>query len=305
MSRHRRSLWLFPLFQIPLILLGIFLVLAALFWLLGLGRPNVAVSIALDLSSSTYQPQEFNAPGSIMSQEVAAVNSYLQENAKLRNPNQVKIFGFRSEKVPALTQSFSSDSRKVQTELAQAMQKIGLPLSRQPEPERDDLDAPIQQGIEALSRVEKHCRELLLVSDAGVEFNPSVLVPEALNHGVRINAILFKGSVPKLEKMVTSTGGLYLSGEKSNLAVLFTDKFFDRFNRNLRWIFLWLGAAWVAFIWLLTLPLDRWIFQNLMKFHWSRAGQLALGNSLFWSVFTPMILWRLFQVLDLPFFTSC
>ena len=305
MSNHRRPLWLFPLFQIPLILLGLFLVLAALFWLLGLGRPNVAVAIALDLSSSTYQPQEFNAPGSIMSQEVGAVNSYLEENAKLPNPNQVKIFGFRSEKVPALTKSFTSDGPKVQAELARAMQEIGLPLSRQPEPERDDLDAPIQQGIKALRQVEKHCRELLLVSDAGVELNPSVLVKQALEHNVRINTILFKGNVPKLKTMAMSTGGLYLSGENSNLAVFFTDKFFTRFNSNLRWILLWLGAAWVAFMWLLTLPLDRWIFQDLLKFHWSRAGQLALGNALFWSVLTPMILWGLWQLLDLPFFTSC
>lgn len=305
MSRSRRSLWLYPIFQYPLIFFGIFLVLAALFWLLGLGKPNVAVAIVLDLSSSTYEGQSFNAPGTIMSQEVAAVNSYLQENAKLRNPNQVKIFGFRSEKVPELTKSFAADSQKVQAELAQAMQEIALPLSQLPEPERDDLDDPIQQGIKALSEIPNHCRELLLVSDAGVKLNLSVIVPEALKNRVRINAIGFNGNVPDLQSTAMATGGIYLSGEASNLEAFFTEKLFPRFNSNLKWIVLWLGAAWVAFMWLLTLPLDRWVFQYLMKYHWSLAGRLASGNALFWSIVTPLILWRLWQLLGLPFFSSC
>jgi Ca-activated chloride channel family protein len=305
MSRSRRPLWLYPIFQYPLIFLGIFLVLAALFWLLGLGRPSVAVAIALDLSSSTYQPQSFNAPGTIMSQEVAAVNSYLQENAKLRNPNQVKIFGFRSEKVPKLTKSFAADSKKVQAELVQGMQEIALPLSQLPEPERDDLNEPILQGIQALSEMPNHCQQLLLVSDAGVKLTPAAIIPEALKTSVRINAIGFNGKVPDLQTTATATGGLYLPGEASNLEAFFTEKLFPRFNSNLKWIVLWLGAAWVALMWLLTLPLDRWIFQGIMKYHWSLAGRLALGNALFWSVVTPMILWRMWKILGLPFFSSC
>ncbi|MEW5856817.1 MAG: VWA domain-containing protein, partial [Cyanobacteriota bacterium] len=81
MSRSRRGLWLYPLFQIPLMLLGACIVVTALIWLLGLGRPPVAVAIALDLSSSTYGTQ-FNAPGTVMDREVAAVRSYLQQNAQ-------------------------------------------------------------------------------------------------------------------------------------------------------------------------------------------------------------------------------
>lgn len=305
MSRSRRPLWLYPIFQYPLIFLGIFLVLAALFGLLGLGRPKVAVAIALDLSSSTYQPQSFNAPGTILSQEVAAVNSYLKENAKLRNPNPVKIFGFRSEKVPELTQSFAADGQKVQAELNRAMQEIALPLSQLPEPKRDDLDGPIRKGIEALREIPNHCRELLLVSDAGVKLTPSATISQALENRVRINAIGFNGNVPDLKAVAMATGGLYLPGEASNLEAFFTEKLFPRFNSNLKWIVLWLGAAWIAFMWLLTLPLDRWIFQNLMKYHWSLSGQLALGNALFWSVVTPLIIWRLWPGLGLRFFSSC
>ena len=74
LSRYRRPLWRYPLFQIPLLLLGACLAAALLFWLLGLGRVPVAVAIALDLSSSTYS-SEFNAPGSIMAQEVQAVQA--------------------------------------------------------------------------------------------------------------------------------------------------------------------------------------------------------------------------------------
>lgn len=305
MSRSRRPLWLYPDFQYPLIFFGIFLVLAALFWLLGLGRPNVAVAIVLDLSSSTYQPQSFNAPGSIMSQEVAAVNSYLQENAKLRNPNQVKIFGFRSEKVPELTKSFASDSQKVQAELNQSMQEIALTLSQLPEPESDDLNEPIRQGIKSLSEISNHCQQLLLVSDAGVKLTPVAIIPEALKNGVRINGIGFNGNVPDLQATAMATGGLYLPGEASNLEVFFTEKLFPRFNSNLKWIVLWLGAAWIAFMWLLRLPLDRWVFQGIVKYHWSLAGQLALSNALFWSVLTPIIIWQIWKLLGLPFFSSC
>lgn len=305
MSRSRRPLWLYPIFQYPLVLFGIFLVLAALFWLLGLGRPSVAVAIALDLSGSTYRPQSFNAPGSILSQEVAAVNSYLQENAKLRNPNQVKILGFRSNKVPKLTNSFAADSQKVQSELAQAIQEIALPLSQLPEPELDDLNDPIMQGINTLSEVSNHCKQLLLVSDDGVKLTPSAIIPEALKHRVRINAIGFNGNVPDLQSTAMATGGLYIPGEASNLESFFIEKLFPHFNSNLNWIVLWLGAGWVALMWLLTLPLDRWIFQYLMKYHWSLAGRLALGNALFWSVVTPMILWRLWLMFGFPSFSSC
>jgi Ca-activated chloride channel family protein len=58
-------------------------------------------------------------------------------------------------------------------------------------------------------------------------------------------------------------------------------------------------------MWLLTLPLDKWIFQDLMKLPMNLAGQLALGNALFWSVATPLVVWRLGQLFGSPFFSSC
>ena len=315
MSQYRRGLWQYPLFQIPLIFLGICLLGAMLFWLLGLGRPNVAVAIALDLSSSTYRLQEFNAPGTVMAQEVAAVNSYLEENNKLqRNPNNVQIFGFAGKqegqpkivaKVISLTKAFRTDGEAVRTELSQSMQDPQLPDSLQPEPEHDDLNEPTLQGVQALSSLQNHCHELLLVSDAGVEISPDLVIPEALKQNVKINAITFGEEVPDLSKTVNVTGGLYLPGEASNLQAFFTQRFFPRFNSNLKWLIFWLGGAWIALMWLLTLPLDKWIFQSLIKMPMNVSGLLAIGNAWFWSAATPFIVWRLWQSFGSSFSSSC
>ena len=77
MGSYRVKLWNYPLFQIPLICCGLCLVAATLFWLLGFGRPKVAVAIALDLSGSTYnnQIELFNSPGTIINKEVQAVQA--------------------------------------------------------------------------------------------------------------------------------------------------------------------------------------------------------------------------------------
>ncbi len=131
MKHRRRPIWLYSFFQYPLIFMSTFLLLSALLWLLGLGKPNVAVAVALDLSSSTYgEPQQFNQPGTIMSQEIEAVKAYIDESDKLRKPNKVKIFGFRSEKVVSLTPTFKADSKTLKAELDRGMVEKALPLSR-------------------------------------------------------------------------------------------------------------------------------------------------------------------------------
>ena len=73
--RDRRQLWLYPLFQIPLMLMIGCLIVAALGWLLNWGRPPVAVAISLDLSGSTT--------GYVRQQEILAIKSYLQQNEAL------------------------------------------------------------------------------------------------------------------------------------------------------------------------------------------------------------------------------
>jgi Ca-activated chloride channel family protein len=304
MSRSRRPLWLYPIFQYPLIFLGIFLVLAALFWLLGLGRPNVAVAIALDLSGSTYgnQVELSNQPGTVLNEEVKAVNTYLEYNNKnLKKPNEIAVFGFGGEVLP-LTKSFQTESGKIKAQLKQSLENPNL--IQEIDPGATNINRAISEGVKALLQTSNSCRELLLVTDGIADVSPQVIAEATLNK-VKVNVVLIGQEAPALREATLATKGIYLSGEAENLGALFTEKLFARFNSNLKWIVLWLGAAWVAFMWLLTLPLDRWIFQGIMKYHWSLAGRLALGNALFWSVVTPIILWQMWKLLGLPFFSSC
>nr|WP_199302505.1 vWA domain-containing protein [Coleofasciculus sp. FACHB-129] len=277
-------------------LLGACIVVTALIWLLGLGRPPVAVAIALDLSSSTYST-EFNAPGTVMYQEVAAVRSYLQQNTQqLRNKNQIQVLGFGGV-VRSLTGDFKTDSQQVDAELTQALANPDLP--QLVANNTTDINLAIQKGTEALSTIpQKRCRELLLVTDGGANVSPAIIT-DARNRKVRINTVVIGEGSPELQAAALATGGIYLSGEQNNLEMLFTDTFFTRFNSNLKWLILGLGATWIALMWTLILPLDRWLFQGLIGLDRSLSGQLSLSNALFWSVLTPLIVWQLFNLLDI------
>jgi len=266
------------------------LIIAALGWLLNWGRPPVAVAISLDLSGSTS--------GYVRQQEIQAVKSYLGQNQALKNPNQIKIFGFATN-VQGLTTSFNSDSQQVDNEFSQALQNPNL---EQQLGGGTNLNLAIEQGVNSLSSIVKRCRELLLVTDGIVNVSSGV-VDRAIAQNVKINAVVLGGkNSPELQTATSRSRGLYLSGEASNLTALFTETFFTRFNSNLRWIFFWLGAAFICLMWMLTLPLDRWLFQGLIGLDMTLSGQLALGNALFWTVFTIVVVWRLF---GLPFTGAC
>jgi Ca-activated chloride channel family protein len=64
----------------------------------------------------------------------------------------------------------------------------------------------------------------------------------------------------------------------------------------------WLGLAWIALMWMLILPLDRWIFQGLMGMSMDLSGKLAISNALFWTVSTLSAIWRFFGI---PFLSGC
>jgi Ca-activated chloride channel family protein len=156
--------------------------------------------------------------------------------------------------------------------------------------------------VNSLRGIEKRCRELLLVTDGIVNVSSGV-VDEAINGNVKINAVVLGGkNSPELQTATRRSRGLYLAGEASNLTALFTENFFTRFNSNIRWVIFWLGAAFICLMWMLTLPLDRWLFQGLIGLDMTLGGQLALGNALFWTVLTMIVVWRLF---GLPFAGSC
>lgn len=287
----RRQLWLYPLFQIPLIMMLGCLVVAALSLVLGLGRPQVAVAIAIDFSSSTS--------GTVRNQEIQAVGSYLEANKALKNQNQIRVFGFASQ-VQALTNSFTANSQQVEGELNQSLQAPNL---EQQLGGGTNLNLAIQEGTAALSGIEeKRCRELLLVTDGIADVNQNA-IEEAIAQKVKINAVVLGGrDSGDLRRATGRTNGIYLSDEASNLEALFVDTFFTRFNSNRRWLIFWLGAAFIFFMWMLTLPLDRWLFQGLIGLDITLAGQLALGNALFWTVLTAIVVWRLF---GLPFAGTC
>jgi len=285
---YRRPLWRYPLFQIPLMFLSACLVLAALFWALGLSQPKVAVAIAIDLNPSTYQPQPFNAPNTIMAEEVEAVRAYLKQNTQfLRQPNQIQIFGYAGAVQP-LTNGFQTDSKQLQSQLDQALQDQTLPQRLST---TTDINQTIQQTTSILSSISDRCRELLLVSSSDTPVSPDAIA-DAVAHQVKINALVVRGSTA-LQSAALATHGIYLTTQEHNLETLFIDRFLIRFNSNLKWILSWLGAAWIALMWLLILPLDRWIYQDLLKLSMSLAGRLALSNALFWSILIPILLWRL------------
>lgn len=301
MRSSRRALWLYPLFQIPLIFVGVGCLGLLLFALLGLGRPTVGVAVALDLSNSTYESGNFNAPGSTMSREIDAVRAYLNENSpqNLRRPNQVQIFGFGGEVVP-LTQSFSDNSQKVKRQLTQVLQDPQLP--EKVEPNQTDIDQVIQKGISSLESLENTCRELLLVTDGKAEVAPATITQAALKK-VRLHSIIIGQQAPELRKAALATQGIYLSGQINNLDVLFAEDLFSQFNSNLPWIIFWIGFIWIALMWLLVLPLDRWVLQGMMKLPMPVAGKIALGNAFFWSAATPGIVWRLAG--GIPWLSRC
>jgi Ca-activated chloride channel family protein len=300
MKSYKRPLWLYPLFQIPLICLGFCLIAAALFWLLGFGRPSVAVAVALDLSNSTYSGQTFNSPGTILDREIQAVQAYLTENNAevLRRPNQVKIFGFGGAVKP-LTNSFNSNSEKVKEELLAALEK--KELAQEIQPTATDISLAIETSTTALKSVPQKCRELILVTDGQATVSP-IVVADAVTNKVKINAVLVGSEAPLLRAATFTTGGIYLSGASTSLKAFFTDKFFTKFNSNLKWIVFWLGLAWIALMWMLILPLDRWIFQGLMGMSMDLSGKLAISNALFWTVSTLSAIWRFFGI---PFLSGC
>ena len=302
MSSYRIKLWSYSLFQIPLICFGLCLATAALFWLLGFGRPQVAVSIALDLSASTYnnQAELFNSPGTVLSQEIQAVKDYLKENNQevLRRPNQVKVFGFGGAVKP-LTGNFDSNSKKVEKSLLDSLKNEQL--AQEIVPDSTDINLAIKTGADSLKTIGNVCRELILVTDGQANVSP-VVIAEARANKVKINSVVVGENALGLRAASLATGGTYLSGNSNNISSFFTDNFFSSFNSNLKWIVFWLGLAWISLMWTLVLPLDRWLFQGLFNKRIDQAGRLAISHALFWTVATLSAIWKFWGI---PFLSGC
>ena len=302
MSISRYPLWRYSLFQVPLAGLILCLLIALLSFLLGWGRPPLAVTVALDLSGSTYSPgPTLFAPGSISEAEIQAVQEYLSlSEEQLRSPNQISVFGFASQVQP-LTDGFSDNTARIRQALDEQLTR-GVLLAQQVG-EDTDLSLAITQGVKELETFDDRCRELLVVTDGAVDIAPAA-TDQALAAKVKVHAIVMGGTSEALAATTLTTGGTYLPGASSSeLKRLFTEDLFSNLNSNLRWIIFWLGMAWICLMWTLVLPLDRWVFQGVRSLPMDLAGQLALGNALFWTMATPGIVWRIAG--GLVFLSAC
>ena len=298
MRTYSKKFWQESWFLLPLVCFLIALMGLTSFWGFGIGKPPVAVAIALDLSSSTYAQGGWLGNESTMTKEVQAVQAYLQENSKtgfLEKPNDVLIFGFANSVEP-LTTGFQSDSQQVQTELIQSVQNTSLPIRIGG---GTNLDNALQFGINSLENApNNYCRELLLVSDrdAPVDINIS---NNAISRDITINGIILGESAPDLQRTVNATGGLLLNGSVDYLDLLFVDEFFTYFNSNLKWIVFWSGLAWIFLWWTLVLPLDRTL--QHFKVNMNVSGRFSLFLALFWTAFILSIL----LYIGLPFISKC
>lgn len=291
MKGYRRSLWSYSLFQVPAMALGVCLVMALLFALLGWGRPQVSVAIALDLSGSTYDnnPSAFNTPDTIVYQEIEAVSAYLQRNSELSQPNQVKVLGFGNQVLP-LTDRFQGDQEAVMEELESTLEENDFPSAIAPQ--GTNITLAIEEGVKAFTNISQGCRELLLVTDGEASVSSEV-IKSAISNNVRINAIIIGGEAPALLAATTASGGIYFSERVGNLETLFIRDFFNRINSNLKWIIFWLSLGWVALAWMLVMPIDRWLLQGLFNLPFNLAGKLALSQALFWTTATVFFIIRL------------
>jgi len=292
----------YSLFQVPLAGFLLCLVIALLSFFLGFGRPPLAVAIALDLSGSTYPDgSTLFAPGSISVAEVEAVQEYLKlGGSQLKSPNEVFVFGFASQIKP-LTEDFDSNTARIHESLDQVLTQG--PLLSPQLGDGTDLALAITEGVQALGRFDDRCREMLVVTDGAVDIAPAATA-QAIANRVKVHSVVIGSDSPALAAIALATRGIHLPGASpSQLKSLFTEDLFRSLNSNLRWIIFWLGMAWICLMWTLVLPLDRWIFQGIYNLPMDLAGQLALGNALFWTMATPGIVWRVAGGLAL--FSAC
>jgi Ca-activated chloride channel homolog len=288
-----QPVWRYAYFQIPAILTGLFLALAILTSAFRWFPPNVSVQMMLDLSSSTYQSTSvFRGPGTIMEAEIEAVKEYARQNIRAENPNLLSLAGF-ADRVQSITPAFSNNSSEIDRSLDQVVQpNIILQVGG-----GTDLSLAIEKGLDSLNSQTGRCKEILVITDGEAQLREN-LVFQAMNNSVRLNFLIVGQGVPNnLDSIAVKTGGLALSANLSNIRDLVADKFRQRFNANERRVNFFLGLAFVSLMWLLVLPLDRFLqIHRKMSFEW--AGKIALLNALFWTLFIGLRI-------GFPFLSGC
>jgi Ca-activated chloride channel homolog len=288
-----QPVWHYSYFQIPAILTVVFLILALLTSSFKWFPPSVSVQVMLDLSGSTYKTTNiFRGTGTIMAAEIEAVKEYARQNAGSENPNLISLSGFASQVIP-ITQNFSSDSREIEQSLERVVQPSIAPLIGN----GTDLNIAVEKGLDSLKSQIRRCKKMLIVADGITELRED-LVSQTISNDVRLNFLIVEQNIPiNLSEISLRTGGVALPANVSNIRELVSKDFRQKFNSNSKRVNFFLGAAFISSMWMLVLPLDRFL-QTYRKIRFDWTGKIALLNALFWTIF---ILLRV----GIPFLSEC
>jgi Ca-activated chloride channel family protein len=316
-----RPIWNYGLFQKPLIGLVIALVAALVCYFVPIGQEQGAMVIALDISSSTYsnssgQGGGLSAPDTVSGEALKAVDAYIDRNSTLKPPRRIKILAF-GDLVVDLTEKtgFTDNANQLKEALARTtQQEFPLNVPQRVIPSNSDIDTVMTRGLEELKQSGAKCgRELLVITDGRrpYVFSPDKFLTAALEN-TRVNFVLVgspDSSQPaewaKFQDLAKNSGGLYSAlNQPSELTNSLLDRFLPKVKANWSWIVVCLGLAWIALMWTLVLPIDRFL-QKILGWRFDLAGRAAIGYALFWTAATPGIVWRILEVLKLPFLNRC
>jgi Ca-activated chloride channel homolog len=294
MPLYTKPVWSYAIFQIPAFLTILFLTLAVLTYSQAWFLPEVAVQIALDLSSSTYESTKvFRGSGTIMQAEIDAVKEYAARNASLPTPNLLSLSGFADRVVP-ITQNFSKHPREIEAAIEGVIQPSIAPQLGG----STNLNEALDNGLGLLKTQAGKCKEILVITDGQANIEPAK-IDQASQNKVRLNFLIVGQPVPpNLATAAVKTSGVAITASSVNISALVSGRLFNRFNSNLPRIKLFLGAAWISLMWMVILPIDRWL-QNQIKLRFDRSSLIALSNAIFWTIIV------LFWAVSLNLFQGC
>jgi Ca-activated chloride channel homolog len=278
------AFWRYGIFQFPAILTALFLVLALLTSKLVLFPELVTVQIALDLSSSTYEKtQVFRGSGTIMQQEIDAVKAYVAKNATLAKPNLISVSGFANRVIP-ITGQFTSNPQ----EINRAIDKVVQPVLASQIGGQTNINLAVENGLSQLKTNSGRCSQLLVITDGEFDLAEPT-VNQAQKNGAKLNFLIVGQPVnSKISNWANQTGGIALNATPENISQLLTNKVFNQFNQSpfTPWF---LGLGFISFMWMLLLPLDRFLLK-VLRTRPDVSGIIALYNAIFWTVVTPLFL---------------
>jgi Ca-activated chloride channel family protein len=277
--------WRYAIFQSFAGLTALFLLLGLLTTQLGWFPQLVSVQIALDLSGSTYQNdiKLFRSQGSIMQQEIDAVKAYVDKNASLPKPNLLSVSGFADRVVP-ITSNFSSN----RDEIYQAIERVIQPSIAQQLGGGTNINLVVENGFSQLKSQNARCQQMLVITDGVFELDTQK-ASEASKNGVKLNFLVVgQPLTSKINTWARKTGGIAFSASPSNISQLLAGQVFNRFNTS-PLIPIFLGLAWMSFMWMMLLPIDRFL-EKYLRIRVDISGQIALFNAMFWTLATPALL---------------